>query len=59
MDREDIKMLVDKWRDVYNDESLDFKSKIPIDVEETVTKSTILASVPEPEMTCIPAPSAA
>lgn len=59
MDREDIKMLVDKWWDVYNDESLDFKSKIPVDVEETVTKSTILASVLEPEMTYIPAPSAA
>ncbi|KAF8075492.1 hypothetical protein N665_1090s0008 [Sinapis alba] len=59
MDREEIKMLVDKWWDVYNDESLDFKSKISVDVEETVTKSTILALVLEPEMTYIPAPSAA
>ncbi|ESQ29449.1 hypothetical protein EUTSA_v10023585mg [Eutrema salsugineum] len=59
MDREDIKMLVDKWWDVYNDESLDFKPKSPEDVEETVTKSTILASVPEPEFTYFPAPSAA
>lgn len=25
MDREDIKMLVKKWWDIYNDESLDFK----------------------------------
>ncbi|XP_059644662.1 galactinol synthase 2-like [Cornus florida] len=25
MDREDIKMLVDKWWDIYNDETLDFK----------------------------------
>ncbi|KAJ6725611.1 GALACTINOL SYNTHASE 4 [Salix purpurea] len=25
MDREDIKMLVAKWWDIYNDESLDFK----------------------------------
>ncbi|CAH2047626.1 unnamed protein product [Thlaspi arvense] len=59
MDREDIKMLVDKWWDVYNDESLDFKPKSPQDVEETVTKSTILASVLEPEFTYYPAPSAA
>ncbi|CAA7018366.1 unnamed protein product [Microthlaspi erraticum] len=55
MDREDIKMLVSKWWDVYNDESLDFiKPKT-----ETVTKSSILASVPEPELTFFPAPSAA
>ncbi|KAL0693714.1 hypothetical protein Bca4012_060894 [Brassica carinata] len=59
MDREDIKMLVDKWWDIYNDGSLDFKSKIPVDVEENATKLTILASVLEPEMTYIPAPSAA
>ncbi|CAM8920977.1 hypothetical protein QQ045_033428 [Rhodiola kirilowii] len=26
MDREDIKMLVEKWRDIYNDESLDYKN---------------------------------
>lgn len=59
MDRKDIKMLVDKWWDVYNDESLDFKPKTPADVEETVTKATILASVLEPEITYFPAPSAA
>ena len=27
MDREDIKMLVNKWWDVFNDESLNFKQK--------------------------------
>lgn len=27
MDREDIKMLVKKWVDIYNDESLDYKSE--------------------------------
>eukprot|EP01018_Ginkgo_biloba_P032369 Gb_29309 [translate_table: standard] len=27
MDREDIKMLVEKWWDIYNDSSLDFKPK--------------------------------
>lgn len=28
MDREDIKMLVKKWFDIYNDESLDYKPGI-------------------------------
>lgn len=28
MDREDIKMLVAKWKDIYNDESLDFKKVV-------------------------------
>lgn len=26
MEREDIKMLVEKWWDIYNDESLDYKN---------------------------------
>lgn len=26
MDRQDIKMLVKKWRDIYNDESLDYNN---------------------------------
>ncbi|KAJ8752418.1 hypothetical protein K2173_004054 [Erythroxylum novogranatense] len=29
MDREDIKMLVSKWWDIYNDESLDYKNTAP------------------------------
>lgn len=33
MDRVDIKMLVNKWWDVYNDESLNFKQKSPADVK--------------------------
>lgn len=28
MDREDIKMLVKKWWDIYNDQSLDYKNFI-------------------------------
>lgn len=28
MDREDIKMLVKKWWDIYNDESLDYKNVV-------------------------------
>ena len=27
MEREDIKMLVKKWRDIYNDETLDYKRR--------------------------------
>ncbi|NBI05188.1 hypothetical protein D3Z37_19990 [Lachnospiraceae bacterium] len=53
MDREDIKMLVKKWWDVYDDESLDYKP------EEAVSKPSILASLPEPAVSYVPAPSAA
>ena len=28
MDREDIKKLVTKWRDIYNDESLDYRNVV-------------------------------
>ena len=28
MDREDIKILVQKWWDIYNDESLDYKNTV-------------------------------
>ncbi|KAL9273538.1 Galactinol synthase 1-like protein [Drosera capensis] len=61
MDREDIKMLVKKWWDIYNDESLDYKpeqdSVKPED--ESFTRPSIMASVPEPAISYIPAPSAA
>lgn len=56
MDREDIKMLVKKWWDVYNDESLDYK---PEEAEDGFSKPSILASLPEPAVSYIPAPSAA
>lgn len=37
MDREDIKMLVKKWRDIYEDESLDYKNSVPaLDHEKLV-----------------------
>lgn len=29
MQREDIKMLVQKWWDIFNDESLDYKNYVP------------------------------
>ncbi|KAI8021654.1 Galactinol synthase 1 [Camellia lanceoleosa] len=59
MDREDIKMLVAKWWDVYNDESLDFKAEDPSPEGETFLMPSIMASMPEPEVSYIPAPSAA
>lgn len=30
MEREDIKMLVKKWWDIYNDESLDYKKSVGV-----------------------------
>lgn len=54
MERDDIKMLVKKWWDVYNDESLDFKP-----AEDSISRPSILASLPEPAVSYIPAPSAA
>ncbi|KAM3706367.1 galactinol synthase 1-like [Castanea sativa] len=59
MDREDIKMLVKKWWDIFNDESLDFKGENPVSEEETFSKSSIMASMPEPTISYIPAPTAA
>lgn len=53
MEREDIKMLVKKWWDIYNDESLDYKP------EETRVK-LLKGALPEPGKACYKlAPSAA
>ncbi|GFZ00077.1 galactinol synthase 4 [Actinidia rufa] len=52
MEREDIKLLVAKWWDIYNDESLDFKAT------EDLSKPSIIASMPEPATSYIHAPSA-
>lgn len=61
MDREDIKMLVAKWWDIYNDESLDFKPEISVQGEEETLspRTSIMASMPEPAISYIPAPTAA
>ncbi|KAL4362414.1 hypothetical protein GQ457_04G007430 [Hibiscus cannabinus] len=57
MQREDMKMLVAKWWDIYNDASLDFKAENP-DPEDDQT--SIMASTPDqPEIPYIPAPTAA
>lgn len=60
MDREDIKMLIAKWWDIYNDESLDFKAEDhPVPAGDTCTRPSIMAALPEPTVSYIPAPSAA
>lgn len=59
MDREDIKTLVAKWWDIYDDESLDFKDENPVPEEDTFSRSSFMASMPEPTISYIPAPSAA
>ncbi|KAI3991640.1 hypothetical protein MKX01_038038 [Papaver californicum] len=61
MEREDIKMLIAKWWEVYNDESLDFKANddtVPED--DTFSRSSsVVATLPEPAVSYVPAPSAA
>ncbi|KAJ7943652.1 Hexosyltransferase [Quillaja saponaria] len=59
MDREDIKMLVEKWRDIYNDESLDLKVENPVADQQTYSRSSFIDSMAEPAISYIPAPSAA
>ncbi|XP_010534030.1 PREDICTED: galactinol synthase 4-like [Tarenaya hassleriana] len=46
MDREDIKMLVKRWWDIYNDESLDLETKIP--AAAAAEGKLVMASAPEP-----------
>lgn len=58
MDRKDIKVLVKKWRDIYDDESLDFKrtGSLPLPpIEQTGKKFTAAGGV----VHFISAPSAA
>ncbi|XP_028774242.1 galactinol synthase 1-like [Neltuma alba] len=62
MDREDIKMLVAKWWNIYNDKSLDFKAQHlqVVAEEESLSRSPIMASISEePEISFVPAPPAA
>ncbi|XWS34788.1 hypothetical protein CRYUN_Cryun21dG0067400 [Craigia yunnanensis] len=64
MEREDIKMLVAKWLDIYNNESLDLKAENPVSVPKadqiTFSKPSIMASMPDhPVISYIPAPTAA
>ncbi|KAK8475683.1 hypothetical protein V6N13_141175 [Hibiscus sabdariffa] len=65
MDREDIKILVAKWWDIYNDESLDFKNAVAIGEaevgeEEQASLQQIFAGLSEAGVVhYINAPSAA
>ncbi|PKI44540.1 hypothetical protein CRG98_035078 [Punica granatum] len=61
MDREDIKMLVKKWWDIYDDESLDYKNCMtPAEEAVPVNVQRFLASLSEAGVVHYrPAPSAA
>ncbi|KAK9119725.1 hypothetical protein Scep_017818 [Stephania cephalantha] len=62
MDREDIKMLIAKWWDIYNNPSLDYKpaeNGINSIDDEGLSRSSIMASMPEPKVSYVPAPPAA
>ena len=67
MDREDIKVLVKKWWDIYNDETLDFKGLLPdmlpavaVDEVEAAAKKPLRAALAEAgTVKYVTAPSAA
>ena len=63
MDREDIKFLVKKWWDIYNDESLDYKNTMAsVEAKAGVEKNGLkrfLTAVSEAVGHYINAPSAA
>ena len=44
MQREDVKMLVKKWRDIYEDESLDYKINNTKEEAEKVTIEPFVAN---------------
>ncbi|KAL8094448.1 galactinol synthase 1-like [Apium graveolens] len=50
MDREDIKMLVNKWWDIYNDESLDHKKKTLVPSADRVNLLTVALSGSAPAL---------
>ncbi|WOL10249.1 galactinol synthase 1-like [Canna indica] len=60
MDREDIKILVKKWWDVYNDESLDYKGPSPTTPAAEEVKPPLLTALSEARpVKYVKAPSAA
>lgn len=60
MQREDIKMLVKKWWDIYNDESLDYKKPVEAANAEAVKMQPFLAALSEVDaVQYVTAPSAA
>ena len=49
MDREDIKMLVKKWWEIYNDETLDYENTVNVDrIKGALTNAGGLHYVPAP-----------
>ena len=51
MDRQDIKTLVDKWWDIYNDETLDYKAEGEgdlADAEKLIPMAGVVRYVPAP-----------
>lgn len=60
MQREDIKMLVKKWWDIYNDESLDYKKPAGDGDAEPVNLQPFIAALSEAgALQYVAAPSAA
>ena len=59
MDREDIKMLVKKWWEIYNNESLDYKGPA-MEVARDELKQPLVAALSEAgAVNYVTAPSAA
>ncbi|GLJ12596.1 hypothetical protein SUGI_0194340 [Cryptomeria japonica] len=58
MQREDIKILVQKWWEIYNDESLDFSHCKEEQEEERIISNSLMPQIPS-ATSFIPAPSAA
>lgn len=49
MEREDIKMLVNKWRDIYNDETLDYQGEVSaVKFPPQLTETGVVHFVPAP-----------
>ena len=49
MDREDIKMLVKKWWEIYDDETLDYENTVNVDrIKGALTNAGGLHYVPAP-----------
>ncbi|XP_019172910.1 PREDICTED: galactinol synthase 2-like [Ipomoea nil] len=54
-DREDIKMLVQKWWDIYNDESLDYKNTVNVNGEDEATEFDMKPGLAQQYITAPPA----
>ena len=49
MEREDIKMLVEKWWDIYNDENLDYnRNSSPTGFTNPLTEAGLVNFIPAP-----------